>query len=127
MESKDVVREEYKAGEYIFFEGDIDYHFYIVDEGQIQIFTKDKAGKRLNIMTVNKGESFGEFAFLERKPRSASAQALTETVVVRISEKGYEQLLSELPTWAAAMLSNFAGRIRKMNEVLAQLAGPGRT
>lgn len=127
MEQKEVVRESYKAGEYIFFEGDIDYHFYIVEDGQVQIFTKDKAGKRVDIVTVNKSESFGEFAFLERKPRSASAQALTEAVVVRISEKGYEQLLSELPTWANAMLQSFASRIRHMNEVLAKLSGPGRS
>lgn len=127
MNEKDVVRESFKAGEYIFFEGDIDYHFYIVEEGQVQIFTKDKQGKRLNIVTVNKSESFGEFAFLERKPRSASAQALTEAVVVRISEKGYEHLLSELPTWANAMLQSFASRIRNMNEVLAKLSGPGRS
>lgn len=127
MNEKEVVREQYKAGEYIFFEGDIDYHFYIVEEGQVQIFTKDKVGKRIDIVTVNKSESFGEFAFLERKPRSASAQALTEAVVVRISEKGYEQLLSELPTWANAMLQSFASRIRHMNEVLAKLSGPGRS
>lgn len=127
MNEKEVVREQYKAGEYIFFEGDIDYHFYIVESGQVQIFTKDKVGKRIDIVTVNKSESFGEFAFLERKPRSASAQALTEAVVIRISEKGYEQLLSELPTWANAMLQSFAGRIRHMNEVLSKLSGPGRS
>jgi CRP/FNR family cyclic AMP-dependent transcriptional regulator len=127
MDEKEVVRERYKVGEYIFFEGDIDYHFYIVEEGQVQIFTKDTQGKRLDIVTVNKSESFGEFAFLERKPRSASAQALTEAVVVRISEKGYQQLLSELPTWANAMLQSFAGRIRHMNEVLSKLSGPGRS
>ncbi len=127
MDDKEVVREQYKAGEYIFFEGDIDYHFYIVEDGQVAIFTKDKMGKRLDIVTVNKSESFGEFAFLERKPRSASAQAVTESVVIRISEKGYQQLLSELPTWANAMLQSFAGRIRHMNEVLSKLSGHGRT
>lgn len=120
-ENADAKREMYKAGEYVFFEGDIDYDFYIVESGEIQIFTKSNDGRRIDIATVGPGDSFGEFALLDRKPRSASAQASAECVVFRISEKGYEQLLSELPAWASSMLRSFAGRIKNMNGILAQL------
>lgn len=120
-ETNEVVRETYKAGEYVFFEGDIDYHFYIVESGSVQIFTKAPDGRRIDITAVSAGDSFGEFALLDRKPRSASAQATSETVVFKISEKGYEQLLSELPAWASAMLKSFAARIRNMNQVIAQV------
>lgn len=120
-ENADVKREIYKVGEYVFFEGDIDYDFYIVESGEIQIFTKSADGKRIDIASVGPGDSFGEFALLDRKPRSASAQASTETVVFRISEKGYEQLLNELPAWASSMLRSFAGRIKNMNGILSQL------
>lgn len=120
-ENEEVHREVYKPGEYIFFEGDIDFHFYIVEAGQVSIFTKGQDGRKINITEVNEGESFGEFALLDRKPRSASAQAVTETTLYKISEKGYEQLLEELPVWASTMLKSFASRLRKMNSVLAQL------
>ena len=116
--TSEVQKEHYKPGEFIFFEGDIDYHFYIIEEGQVQIFTKHQDGQRIDIATMEPGESFGEFALLDRAPRSATAQALTETTLVKVSEKGYEHLLSELPVWASSMLKNFSGRLKKMNELI---------
>jgi CRP-like cAMP-binding protein len=114
----DIQREIYKPGEFIFFEGDLDAHFYIIEDGEVQIFTKNPQGARVNVATLGPGESFGEFALLQKAPRSASAQALTQVTAVKVSEKGYEQLLSELPTWASCMLRNFAIRLKNMNDVL---------
>jgi CRP/FNR family cyclic AMP-dependent transcriptional regulator len=107
-----------KAGEYVFFEGDLDSDFYIIEEGQVEIFTKNKAGKRVTLVLVEEGESFGEFALLDRRPRSASAQAKTDCCVVRISEEAYQQLLGELPIWASSMLKSFARRLINMNAKL---------
>lgn len=114
-DSEAIKTETYKPGDYIFFEGDIDFHFYIVQQGEVQIFTKNKAGRRVNIATVTEGESFGEFALLDKQPRSASAQALSECTLVRVSEDGYNQLLSEIPGWASSMLKSFSRRLKQMN------------
>lgn len=113
-----IVRETYAPNDFIFFEGDIESHFYIVETGQVQIFTKNKIGKRIDIMLVENGESFGEFALLDNKPRSASAQAVTETSVIKVSAEGYEQLLSELPVWAACMMKSFVVRLKNMTDQL---------
>lgn len=120
-ETADITKEVYRPGEFIFFEGDIDFHFYIVQKGQIQIFTKSTAGHRVNIALVSDGESFGEFALLDKQPRSASAQALTDCTLIKVSERGYEQLLEELPVWANSMLKSFAIRIKNMNEMLKDM------
>lgn len=121
QESAEIIKEVYKPGDYIFFEGDIDFHFYIVQEGQVEIFTKGKTGQRLNIATVTEGESFGEFALLDKQPRSASAQALTECTLIKVSEEGYLQLLEELPVWASSMLKSFSQRLKTMNEKLKNM------
>lgn len=113
-----IVRETYAPNDFIFFEGDIESHFYIVESGQVQIFTKSKMGKRIDITRVEEGESFGEFALLDNKPRSASAQALTDVSLIKVSAEGYEQLLSELPVWAACMMKSFVVRLKKMTEQL---------
>jgi CRP/FNR family cyclic AMP-dependent transcriptional regulator len=117
-ETSEVVKETYQPGDYIFFEGDIDFHFYIIEQGKVQIFTKNKAGSRVDISTIEEGESFGEFALLDKEPRSASAQALTECVLVKVSEKGYHQLLEELPVWASSMLQSFSQRLKNMTSKL---------
>ncbi len=114
----ELVKEVYKPGDFIFFEGDLEAHFFIVESGVVQIFTKSSSGQRVNIAAIEAGESFGEFALLENQPRSASAQALTECTLIKVSESGFQQLLSELPTWASCMLRSFADRIQHMNKVL---------
>lgn len=116
--SAEILKEVYNAGDFIFFEGDIDYHFYIIESGSIQIFSKSKSGQRIDIARVDEGESFGEFAMLDKQPRSASAQAITDCTLIKVSQVGYEQLISELPVWASSMLKSFTKRLRDMNETL---------
>lgn len=120
-ETTDVIKEVYRSEDFIFFEGDLDFHFYIVQRGQVQIFTKSAKGQRIDIALVEAGESFGEFALLDRQPRSATAQAITECTLIKVSERGYEQLLEELPNWADSMLKSFAVRIKNMNEKLKDM------
>ena len=112
-----IMKVAYKAGDFIFLEGDHEAHFYIIEKGHVQIFTKKPNGERVNITEIAEGESFGEFALLDKgAPRSASAKALTDVVLVRVSEDGYEKLLDEIPVWAASMLRSFTARLKKMNE-----------
>jgi CRP-like cAMP-binding protein len=118
--SGEISLEEFHPGAYIFFEEDLDYHFYIIDSGEVQIFTKDNDGKRINLATLGPGDSFGELAMIDRSPRSASAQALKFTQVYKISETGYQKLISELPDWTQAILKSFASRIRRMNDILKE-------
>lgn len=113
-----ITKESYEAGEHIFFEGDLESHFYIVETGVVQIFTKDKQGQRINICQIVDGESFGEFALLDNKPRSATAQAVTDVTLVKVTEEGFKQLLEELPGWANSMLRSFVERLKNMTDLL---------
>ncbi len=115
--SNPIARESYQAGQFIFLEGDRDTHFYIVEEGRVEIFSSP-GGKHLKLSEVGPGESFGELAFLDRAPRSASARAITPVELVKVSEKGFEELLATLPGWASGMLRSFAARLKSMNEKL---------
>lgn len=119
-EHPEISREYYSVGDLIFSEGDLGCHLYIIEKGKVEIFKKAKDGSRLKISTMQPGESFGEFALLDRRPRSASARAMSDTVVVKLSEEGYEFLLEELPSWAISMMKSFILRLRNMNSLLAE-------
>jgi CRP-like cAMP-binding protein len=119
--SSPISREVFRAGEFIFKEGDLAFDFFIVEEGEVEIFTVDLAGNRVPISSCKEGESFGEFALLDKTKRSASAIAKTAVIVNRVSEEGYNQLLSELPDWASSMLRSFASRLKSMNARLKDL------
>lgn len=113
-----IVKENYAAGDYIFFEGDMERHFYIVESGNVSIRTMNRQGQSVELNQIHEGESFGEFALLDNKPRSASAMAVNEVTLVRVSEDGFQQLMEELPVWASCMLKSFAERIKKTTVAL---------
>ncbi len=116
-----IQKEKYNPGDYIFFEGDIENHFYIVETGVVNIFTKDHTGQRIPILDIVDGESFGEFAMISKSPRSATAQAVTDVVLVKVSEEGFKQLMSELPVWAESMMTSFVDRLQNMNDKVREL------
>lgn len=116
-----IQKESYKPGDFIFFEGDIENHFYIVETGVVSIFTKDNTGKKIPISEIVDGESFGEFAMISNSPRSATAQALTDVTLVKVSEEGFKQLMSDLPSWAECMLRSFVDRLQNMTEKIREL------
>jgi CRP/FNR family transcriptional regulator, cyclic AMP receptor protein len=118
--SKEVTSESYRPSEIIFKEGDAGSHFYIVDEGQVEIFTTQE-GRELIVAKLGPGESFGEFAMLDNAPRSASARALTELSVYRVSAQGFQELLNDIPDWAGFMLKSFARRLKGMNAAFRDL------
>ena len=116
-----ITKESFKDGEFIFFEGDIESHFYIIESGEILIFTKDKTGQKVEIARLKAGETFGEFALIDKGSRTASAQAVTDCSMMKISSEGYEMMLGDLPTWASSMLTSFSSRLRQMNQALKEL------
>ncbi len=116
----DIRKELYPIGDTIFKKGDLGQCFYIVEKGKVSIFDLTQDGKKVPIATIGEGEAFGEFALLDKKPRSATAQAASDVVLIKVSDKGYEQMLTELPGWATSMMLSFIERLRNMNTQLTE-------
>ncbi len=116
-----ITKENVAAGAYVFHEGDVESHFYIIESGEVQIITRDKAGQLIIVAKLKSGDSFGEFALIDKSPRTASALAKTDLKVMKISQESYEMMLEDLPIWASSMLKSFASRITHMNQTLRAL------
>ncbi len=110
----------FQPGEYLFREGEQSYHFYIIQSGEVEIFKNGPNHGKIPLAIVDSGNSVGEFAMIDRAPRSASAQALTQVEAALISETAYQELFSDLPEWAVAVMRAMVDRIRKTNEILRQ-------
>ncbi len=113
-----ITKESFKADDFIFFEGDIEAHFYIIESGTVKIFSKNKSGQKVELAKLNPGETFGEFALIDKGARTASAQADTDCKLMKISEEGYNIMLNDLPLWASSMLESFSARLKTMNAQL---------
>lgn len=117
-----ITKETYKAGDFIFFEGDIEAHFYIIESGKVKIFSKNiKTGQKVELAQLGPGDTFGEFALIDKGARTASAQAETDVVMLKISEEGYNIMLNDLPLWASSMLKSFTTRLKSMNSTIKTL------
>jgi EAL domain-containing protein (putative c-di-GMP-specific phosphodiesterase class I) len=82
----------YQAGELIFSEGDEGNYAYIVEEGQVEIWTVVN-GDRLVLNVLEPGRLFGELALVDWKPRSASASALNDCILSVVTPEQVSQRL----------------------------------
>lgn len=108
----------FRPGQFLFNEGETSFHFYIIQDGKVEVSKKGAKGEKIPLAVIEEGQSLGEFAMIDRQPRSASAQALTDVLAVKIPESAYEQMLKSLPEWANSVLQGLAMRMRQTNEII---------
>ncbi len=109
-----------KPGDFLFKEGEKSYFFYIIQHGNVEIFTHDSSGKKIILSISEPGEAVGEFAMITKRPRSASAVAVTPVELVKISEEGYYHLLKELPDWAFSMIKTLVDRLSRADQTIRE-------
>jgi serine/threonine-protein kinase len=103
---------KYSAGKVIVAEGDIDDTFYIILKGRVQI---GKQGKPIAL--IGAGECFGEMAYIAGQARVATATAVTECALMKISAT----LLDKAPE--AIQLQFFKNFARTLSYRLEKSAG----
>lgn len=108
----------FKPGDILFRENDNSFQFYILQDGIVEIYKTSPDGQKIILAEAGEGTSIGEFAMIDRRPRSATAQAKTEVTAIEVSEDGYQKLLSELPEWAVAVMRGLVERLRNANEII---------
>ncbi|KAK9236794.1 cyclic nucleotide-binding-like protein [Lipomyces kononenkoae] len=83
---------EYKAGDVIIKEGDVGEHFYLIEEGDAEVY-KEGEGK---VTDLAKGDYFGELALLNDAPRAATVVAKTDIRAVTLDKSGFKRMLGEV-------------------------------
>jgi CRP/FNR family transcriptional regulator, cyclic AMP receptor protein len=106
------------AGETLFQAGDPGDSLFIVREGQIELFIKDTTGQKIVLHTAESGDMFGELAMLDFGARSATAVALTESVLLVLDRDDLVMLFQRIPEAALHMLAALTGMTRKADELL---------
>lgn len=79
-----------KAQHHIQSERDENTNFYIVLSGEVAVMRKDSEGE---VGRIQAGEFIGEGSFIQKRPKSAAAKALTDCIVLCLDQDS----LSGLP------------------------------
>lgn len=88
------IRRVFRAGETVFTEGERQDIAFIIEEGEIEIWT-EIGGQRRVLNILGPGALFGELALVDRQPRSASATALTQTVLTVVTQQQVDERLAD--------------------------------
>jgi CRP/FNR family cyclic AMP-dependent transcriptional regulator len=101
----------FKKGDYIFRQGDPGDVMYAIVEGEVEIAVD---GSQRNI--VRSGEVLGEMALIDKKPRSATAIAMSDCKVVVINEQRFNFLIQQTPIFVTQIMKVMSDRIRTMDK-----------
>jgi CRP-like cAMP-binding protein/Zn-dependent protease len=83
-----LTRSAVASGETIFSEGEPGDRYYLIDEGRVGVV---QGQQRLRIL--GPGESFGEIALLDDRPRTATVRALTPVTVYSMDRSGFDRFV----------------------------------
>ncbi len=107
-------------GDVLFNEGDPPDALYLVGRGRIAIVMSSPVDKRESVVALMEpGDLFGELGLLDDGPRSGMARALEASEVLEIPYEPVRQLFEEDPRLLWNVTRLLAGRLRVMDEVLA--------
>jgi CRP/FNR family transcriptional regulator, cyclic AMP receptor protein len=116
--------DEYGISEVIFEEGSVGHELFVVLEGKVDIVKQSGTATTL-IVTLGKGEFFGEMAVIDGSARSATAiTAAAKTRVMRINHARFVYLVSQQPAFALMIMDALSKRLRASNAVNYKAATP---
>ncbi len=100
----------FKRGDIVYAEGVAADAFYIIISGRFRLFTRYRgAQKETTLLYFYRGEHFGETSLLTGNVHSASVEAKTDAVALKISAEDFHKLLKQIPA-LALQLSRSLGR-----------------
>ena len=118
-----------RRGDVLFHEGDSGDRLYIVAEGKVKLGRSAADGRENLLAIMGPGQMFGELSLFDPGPRSATVTAVTDATFASLSHEDLLRWLDGRPIVARGLLTQLASRLRKSNDVVADLVFsdvPGR-
>lgn len=107
-------------GETLFEEGQPDYDFFVVLEGNIRVTKKLDSGPSSLLTIHTPGEFTGDLSMLTGAPAIATGQAVGETRVQRYSHEAFRRMIAECPDLARPILSAMGSRAQEVTAAMVK-------
>ena len=108
----------FTAGQQFIFEGENDPTLYILVEGKLEVFIKDKDGNEIHIAYVDPVEPIGEMGYFQGGIRTASVRAIEPTELLSAEYKKLTHYFEHVPHVAHAFLDVINRRQAETNAKL---------
>ena len=107
-----------RAGEQLFQQGDKGSSLFVVRSGRIQLLVTDHAGQEIVLAELGPGEVFGELSVLDGLPRTATARAVEDGVLLSLDRDDLVALVRRIPELALDLLAQMSRETRRADELL---------
>ncbi len=114
-----MVTRHYAKGESVFRRGDVGAELYVVVDGEIRVHL-DHDGREVTLAKHGGGTVLGEMSVFDDEPRSASAQATSDTTVRVLRRDRLHAIVHEHPEVLLEFVRNLSQRLRAMDEKVAE-------
>jgi CRP-like cAMP-binding protein len=101
---------------------DADRDCYLVLSGRLRVVAFSSSGREVSFRDAHAGETIGELAALDGEPRSASVEALQESVLARLSPADLVALMRRHWPIAERMLLHLARTARMLTDRVYELS-----
>ena len=108
---------EYSAGQTVFQKGDLGDCLYVIVDGGIRIHDGDRT-----LNDLHAGEVFGEMAALDAEPRSASATASEDTLLLRLDQEPLYEIMEDRIEVARGIIRVLSRHLRARLSDLGELS-----
>ncbi len=108
----------FQSGEIIMREGEVGDCMYLIWSGRVAVVKGDIMSPMFTFPR-RAGESVGEMALVEKKPRVATVIALDECRLLRLDQQGFDQLVAENPKFSKAVMAMLSRRLRMLQDYVS--------
>lgn len=103
---------ETEVGETLFEKGDTGNCLYIIYKGEVRIHSNEHT-----LATLKENEFFGELSLLDTEARSASATTGSDTLLLKLDQEPFYELMSNRVEVVRGVLKILCKRLREQNEL----------
>lgn len=109
--ASDAEEERVPRGHIIIQKGEIGDTLYIIVSGKVVVKDEEKI-----LAEITDHQFFGELAILSPQPRSASVEAIEETLLLKLRRQNLIDHLNLDPKFSMGIILELCSRIREMNK-----------
>ena len=113
---------KFPTGHIVFNYGEPGDTMYIVRTGAAELSFKNDTGNKIVLENVERGDFFGELAFLDGGTRSATVLVTEDMEVLLMDRADLESFLRRHPHAAVDLMGALGKRLRKTSEILRHTA-----
>ena len=109
----------FSAGETLLLEGGTSDTAFQILSGEVEIYT-ERSGQVIRLGYVTAGDYLGEMGLIDQSPRSASARAVTDVVVLEFQRSEFIEHVSNEAVVAYRIITRLCHRLRETNQRLVE-------